>query len=493
MSTPAPRHNPLLYEINARTWVRALSQDLGRPATLDDVPDTELDGLLEAGFDLVYLLGVWQTGTVGRAVSRSNPGWMQEFARVLPDLSEDDICGSCFSVTGYTVSTALGGDEALERFRARLGRRGLRLILDFVPNHTALDHPWVSEHPEFYVRGSEDDLAREPQNYFRDDTGAVLAYGRDPNFAGWPDTLQLDYGNPALQAAMRAELGEAVARCDGVRCDMAMLVLPEVFERTWGRVAGPFWPGAIAAIKGDRPGFLFIAEVYWDLQWQLQQQGFDFTYDKRLYDRLVEGHVPQVRGHLFADLDFQEHSARFLESHDEPRAAVTFAPAKHRAAAIVTFLSPGLRFFHQGQLEGARTRQPVQLCRRPAELVDEELREFYRSLLECLRNPGLHEGTWTLIDSRAAWDGNWTHEDFLVQGWRGDRGDRLVAIVNFADHPSQCYISPPFSDLAGRRWILGDLLSDVTYTRDGDGLAEAGLYLDMPGWGYHVFEVVPSA
>ena len=344
------------------------------------------------------------------------------------------------------------------------GSGGLSLILDFVPNHTALDHPWVSEHPEFYVRGSEDDLAREPQNYFRDDTGAVLAYGRDPNFAGWPDTLQLDYGNPALQAAMRAELGEAVARCDGVRCDMAMLVLPEVFERTWGRVAGPFWPGAIAAIKGDRPGFLFIAEVYWDLQWQLQQQGFDFTYDKRLYDRLVEGHVPQVRGHLFADLDFQEHSARFLESHDEPRAAVTFAPAKHRAAAIVTFLSPGLRFFHQGQLEGARTR-----------------------------HPGLHEGTWTLIDARAAWDGNWTHEDFLVQGWRGDRGDRLVAIVNFADHPSQCYISPPFSDLAGRRWILGDLLSDVTYSRDGDGLAEAGLYLDMPGWGYHVFEVVPSA
>jgi len=510
---PELSHNPLLHQVNTRVWLTAISEDLGRTATLDDVPDTNLDGLVEAGVDLVYFLGVWQTGAAGRAVSRSNPGWREEFVRVLPDLSEDDICGSCFAVTGYEVAAALGGDEALGRLRTRLNQRGLKLILDFVPNHTAPDHPWATEHPEYYVHGTEDDLARAPQNYCRvsapagpsaapagagagagpGESGAVLAYGRDPYFDGWPDTLQLDYGNPALQAAMLAELSRVADRCDGVRCDMAMLVLPEVFERTWGITAEPFWPAAIAKIKEDHPGFLFMAEVYWDLEWELQRQGFDFTYDKRLYDRLVEGDVAKIRDHLHAHMDFQEHSARFLENHDEPRAASTFAPGKHRAAAVITFLCPGLRFFHQGQLEGAKIRLPVHLCRRPVEPVDEELRGFYRSLLGCLRSPAVREGMWNLLDCWPAWDGNWTHNSFVAQGWRGDRGDRLIVVVNFADHQSQCYVSLPFSDLAGERWILRDLLSDITYRRDGGGLVEPGLYLDIPAWGYHVFEVVPCA
>ena len=495
------RHNPLLYQINTRVWLADLSRELGRPATLDDVPDTDLDGLVAAGFDLLYLLGVWQTGEAGRRVSRNNLEWREEFAQVLPDLSEDDICGSCFAITGYTVAARLGGDDALARFRARLRQRGLRLILDFVPNHTAPDHPWTFDHPEYYIRGSEEDLAREPQNYCRrgggetpgQGDGQVLAYGRDPYFDGWPDTLQLDYGNPAVQAAMRAELSGIADRCDGVRCDMAMLVLPEVFERTWGISAPPFWPEAITAIKADHPGFLFMAEVYWDLEWELQRQGFDFTYDKRLCDRLVQGSVPSVHSHLYASLDFQEHSARFLENHDEPRAAAVFAPAKHRAAAIITYLCPGLRFFHQGQLEGARIRLPVHLCRGPLEPPDEDLRGFYRSLLGCLRDPGLHEGMWTLLDCRAAWDGNWTFESFVAQGWRGDLGERLMIVVNFSEHQSQCYVSSPFSDLAGRRWVLRDLMNDITYTRDGAALIEPGLYLDMPAWGYHAFALTPGA
>ena len=293
---------------------------------------------------------------------------------MLPDLSEDDICGSCFAVTGYEVSAALGGDEALERLRARLHERGLRLILDFVPNHTAPDHPWATQHPDYYVRGSEEDLAREPQNYLPGRATRCWPTGATPISTAGRTRLQLDYGNPALQEAMLAELGRVADRCDGVRCDMAMLILPEVFERTWGIPTEPFWPDAIAKIKADHPGFLFMAEVYWDLEWELQRQGFDFTYDKRLYDRLVEGDVPKLRDHLHAHMDFQEHSARFLENHDEPRAAATFSLEKHKAAAVIAFLCPGLRFLHQGQLEGAKIRLPVHLCRRPLEPVDEELR-----------------------------------------------------------------------------------------------------------------------
>ncbi|HSD27840.1 MAG TPA: hypothetical protein VLL75_11100, partial [Vicinamibacteria bacterium] len=112
-----------------------------------------------------------------------------------------------------------------------------------------------------------------------------------------------------------------------------------VFERTWGRRATPFWPKATQRVRERVPGFCFMAEVYWDLEWTLLQQGFDYAYDKRLYDRLCEGHAQPVRGHLQAGLDYQSKLARFLENHDEPRAAATFAPQAHRAAAVLTFLS----------------------------------------------------------------------------------------------------------------------------------------------------------
>src|SRR5206468_9939253 len=142
-------------------------------------------------------------------VSSSNPAWRREFQEMLADLRDEDIAGSGFAVTGYTVHAQLGGDEALARLRARLHQRGLRLLLDFVPNHTGLDHPWVEAHPEYYIAGTERDQARAPANYVwvkRKRGDLLLAHGRDPYFAGWPDTLQLNYGNPALQDAMIKEL-----------------------------------------------------------------------------------------------------------------------------------------------------------------------------------------------------------------------------------------------------------------------------------------------
>ena len=154
---------------------------------------------------------------------------------------------------------ALGGDEALARLRERLRDRGLKLMLDFVPNHTALDHPWVEDHPEYYVVGTELDLARAPQNYTwvkRPGGDRLLAYGRDPYFPGWPDTLQLNYGNPATQDAMLGELLRIAGQCDGVRCDMAMLVLPEVFERTWGIGVRALLAGGDPARAGAGPRLL---------------------------------------------------------------------------------------------------------------------------------------------------------------------------------------------------------------------------------------------
>ncbi|HME24536.1 MAG TPA: alpha-amylase family glycosyl hydrolase, partial [Acetobacteraceae bacterium] len=352
----APRY-PSLFQINTRVWLRRLSREAGRQITLADIDDATVDGFAEQGFDWIWLLSVWQTGAAGRAVSRGNPQWRREFEATLPDLTEDDICGSGFAITAYTVSDTLGNPAGLAQFRAKLARRGIRLMLDFVPNHTAPDHPWVKVHPDYYVAGDEAAISSAPQNYLRvatDRGEKTLAYGRDPNYPGWPDTLQLKYANPELRAARIDELVAIAGMCDGVRCDMAMLLLPEVFQRTWGIAPPPFWPKATTAVREKFPNFIFMAEVYWDLEWTLQQQGFDYCYDKRLYDRLKEGGVGPIRDHLRAGLDYQDQLARFLENHDEPRAAAEFPWPQHQAAAVVSFLSPGLRFFHQGQFEGAR-------------------------------------------------------------------------------------------------------------------------------------------
>lgn len=485
--------SPLLYQINTRVWLTELSRTSGRSATLDDIPDAALDRLADAGFDWIWFLSVWRTGEAGQRISRVNREWRKEFQETLPDLREEDIEGSGFAITGYTVPAARGGDPALARLRERLHTRGLRLMLDFVPNHTGVDHPWVRDHPGYYIAGSELDLAREPHNYSRvkcKGGEAILAFGRDPHFPGWSDTFQLNYGNQATREAMIRELLKVAGQCDGVRCDMAMLILPEIFERTWGITVPPFWPLATRRVREKYPDFCFMAEVYWDLEGTLQKQGFDYAYDKRLYDRLRNGRARPVREHLMAGVDYQNKLARFLENHDEPRAAATFIPGMHESAAVITYLAPGLRFFHQGQLEGRRKRISPHLIRAPVEKTDEALRQFYGRLLEVLRQPIVRAGEWQLLDCVPAWEGNPTWDSFLAWSWRRQIDERWLIAVNYASHRGQCYVRLPFPELAGRTVRFADLMSAACYERDGHELATRGLYLDLAPWDRHVFKVI---
>jgi hypothetical protein len=433
------------------------------------------------------MLGVWQTGPAGRAVSRTHAEWYAGYRADLPDVGEADITGSPFAIRAYTVPVEFGGEAALDRLREQLHSRSMKLMLDFVPNHVALDHPWVEKHPEWFVAGTAEDLEREPKNWVR--VGErILAYGRDPYFPGWPDTLQLNYNNAGLRDAMREQLVSLSQRCDAVRCDMAMLLLPDVFRATWGdRAPGEafdFWPWAIASLRAD---FLLLAEVYWDLEWTLQQKGFRYTYDKRLYDRLRHGDANGVRVHLAGSLAYQLHCAHFLENHDEPRAAGTFAPDQHRAAAVLTYLSPGLGFFHEGQWEGRKVHTNVHLGRRVAEPIDQGLRVFYDRLLWCVNRPQPRRGQWSMCECVRAWEENPTAENYLAWLWQMAGEPPLLVAVNYGATQGQCYVRLEGMTTAGRMWELRDLLGEAFYERDGDDLAKGGLYLDMPAWGYHVF------
>ena len=489
--SPAPRF-PALYQINTRVWLGQLAVQAGRPIGLAEVPDEELDALAEMGFDWVWLLSVWETGAAGRTISQSSSRWRQEFEHALPDLTDDDICGSGFAIKDYQVSTSLGGAEGLADFRARLAARGVRLMLDFVPNHTALDHRWVQERPEFYVIGTADDLETRPGSFAQIETSRgklALAHGRDPNFSGWVDTLQLNYGNPDVQTAMIAELAGIAQQCDGVRCDMAMLVLPDVFRRTWGVEANPFWPAAIDATRRASPDFMFLAEVYWDLEWELQQQGFDFCYDKRLYDRLTNGNPAGVRDHLAADIAYQGHLVRFLENHDEERAASRFPLEMHKAAAVLAYLAPGLRLFHQGQLAGAMVRIPPRLCRGPAEQGNSAVVAFYLALLAVLSLDVLRIGSWQQLQPEPAWDGNPSHQNFVAGLWTDASGRRVLVIVNFSFDASQCRIPCPALHSVEGDLLLTGLLGQDVYRRSKLELSAGGLYVALEPWRFHVFDI----
>ncbi len=186
-----PVRYPLLHQVNTRVWLQDLSWRLERPVTLDDVPDDELDRWKDSGFDWVWLLGIWRLGRIGPEISRSRPEWRREFVETLPDLKEADIGGSCFAIADYAVADGFGGEEALARFRARLARRGIRLMLDFVPNHVAIDHPWVDLHPDWFIAGCEADLDGSPDNFVRllDEGSLFPGMARHPAaglFEPWP-------------------------------------------------------------------------------------------------------------------------------------------------------------------------------------------------------------------------------------------------------------------------------------------------------------------
>lgn len=463
---------PTIFEVNTAAWLTRLGG-----VALDAVPEAEWDALAALPVDAVWLMGVWERSPAGLAIARET----------MPELRDSDAIGSPYCVRDYVVDARFGGREALAAARAALAARGLALILDYVPNHVAPDHPWATGRAECLITGTEEQMAADPAAFLRTPAG-IVARGKDPYFAPWPDVVQLDAFSPALREAVVETVIDIGAQCDGLRCDMAMLMINEVFARTWPRPpreppAEEYWPQLIGRVKATQPDLCFIAEAYWDMEWTLQRQGFDFAYDKRLYDRLVHDGAPAVRGHLQADPAYQERLLRFIENHDEPRAAATFGPGQARAAAVVMSTLQGARLYHDGQFDGRRTHLSVFLDRAPDEPADADLEAFYARLLRAVADSGLRDGDWRLCDTEG-WPDNASHEQLVAWCW-----ERELVVVNLADAPAQGRVRLPWGDLGGAAWTLTDRLDGRTFVRDGDALAADGLYVELGGWGAHFLAV----
>jgi glycosidase len=252
--------------------------------------------------------------------------------------------------------------------------------------------------------------------------------------------------------------------------------------------ADEFWKNAIQRIKEKYPDFIFMAEAYWDLEWQLQQLGFDYTYDKTLTDRLSEGDVQGIRAHLQADTEFQLKSVRFIENHDEERAISKFGRYKSLAAAVVISTIQGVRFYYNGQFEGRKIRLPVQLGREPVEKPSQQVLKFYENLLQITKSGIFKTGTWQMINPLQADTDNNTRENILAWQWSLENELRIV-VVNYSHSTSQCRLKIDLS--AGKKAVhLEDLLTKIIYNRSVNEMRDPGLFIELKGYQSHIFSVI---
>ncbi len=484
--------NPVVYEVNTAVWLGEVAGRLGADVTLGSVPAAEWDHVVPPGISVVWLMGVWVRSASGRQIALSSPDLRAGWSAALPDWTDGDVVGSPYCITDYEPADAFGGWAGLDGARAELRARGALLMVDWVPNHVGPDSPWLGSSPEAFVRGTAEDLGRRPDSYV-EVGGTVFANGKDPYFAPWPDVVQVNAFARSLRSLAGRALSQIARHADAVRCDMAMLMLDDVVTATWGDRVGPppavtYWTEMIAAARQVNPEFRFVAEAYWDREWDLQQLGFDYCYDKRLYDRLAQGDVALVRGHLDADPAYQGRLVRFLENHDEARAARTFAPqARAKAAAVTVATLPGLTLWHDGQADGREVFVPVFLGRRAEEPYDAALAEWYRELWAAARR--VRVGSWGRREV-TGWPDNPSAEALAAWTWTAADALRLV-VVNLTGHDADGVVHVDHAPAAGSWWVLDDLLDGTSYQRSGDDLAHDGLYVALGPWAAHVFVAAP--
>ncbi len=488
-------YNPILYEINTRVWIKQFDTQEKR-AALSDIPDEVLNEFAEKKINIIWFMGIWENcpSTIQKYCFTEELKNAYTFA--YPEWKPEDIVGSPFAVNRYEVNPLLGKKDDLLNLKKKLNDRGIKLFLDFIPNHFSADTDFIASNPEIFLNTDEASLDNDPHTFYRSvrQKDIIFAHGRDPFFPAWLDTIQVNYFNEAAREFMTNQLIDLTELCDGVRCDMAMLQLNNVFQNTWMGVLSrnniqkpkeEFWDHAINKVKLKNPDFIFMAEAYWDIEWNLQQLGFDFTYDKRLTDRLGNADVLSIKGHLHADEEFQKKSVRFLENHDEIRAVTKLGKERSIAAAIIVGTIQGMRFFHDGQFEGKKIKLPVQLGVQPFERPVKNIQEFYDKFLSIISTEIFHKGTWQLLYPDPAGPTNDSYNNIFTWLW-SYKDERRLVVVNYSDYTAQCRLKFDVpTDSTEIRMI--DLLNDVIYKRSPKEILTEGLFVELKGYRGHIF------
>jgi len=488
-------NNPSIYEINTRVWLKRFGQGKQK-LTLADVPNSYWDDFSKKGFDYIWLMGVWKLCDSVIEKYCFEEGLVKSYKRALKDWEHKDVVGSPFAIAEYKINPLLGLKRSLLELKSQLNKKGMKLILDFVPNHFSAESPLIKTQPEIFLSVDKEQYENDPYTFYQPFPGEqkFFAHGRDPFFPAWQDTVQVNIFDQHARDFLTKTLLELTKVCDGVRCDMSMLVYNNVFMNTWSGVLEKngyekpnteFWADAISKVKNKRSDFIFIAETYWNLEWDLQQLGFDYTYDKNLTDRLKSATTIEIREHLLAEPDYQKKSLRFIENHDEERAISVLGREKSKAAAVIISTIQGMRFYHDGQFEGKKIKLPVQLGREQNEPTVEGLPEFYNKLLSITSHEIFKNGKWTLIEPIYSWETNTTFKNILAWEWTW-HNEKIIVVINYSAVISTCRIK---LDLRGfqEEFIIADLLNDQTYARSAEEAYHAGLYIELKPYHAHIF------
>jgi hypothetical protein len=488
------RKHPVLYEINTHILLQRYARTKG-PVTLKDIPDLYWHKCADQGIDYIWLMGIWQTSEAACKKYCFTSDLMMEYSQSVPDWDPGDVIGSPYAIDTYTIHHGAGTEEEIRALKGKLNELGIKLILDFVPNHYSACSRLTMENPDLFLQGDKEDITHFPGIFYTSGHGfPILAHGRDPYFDPWQDTAQVNIWHKKARDFQIKALLHIASLCDGVRCDMAMLLLSDIFSNTWKEFLkkrgftqpeDEFWDNAIKKVKQNYHEFLFIAEAYWDTGWRLQNMGFDYTYDKELYDRLRYSDVPDILAHLKAEKEYQQKSVRFIENHDEKRAAACFGDKKSRAAASVISTIQGLCFIHDGQYEGKKIKLPVQLGREREEPRRKDMTQFYKRLLQIRRSTILQKGTWQLLQPVSAWEGNGSYRNYLTWIWIHQHTYLLVSI-NYSHFKSQCRI---FLDIPRLPPLImmNDLLGGMSYRKETKELLTAGLFIEREAYEGHIF------
>jgi hypothetical protein len=483
--------NPKILEINTWPWLYSLSETFNNPITLKNIPDEVFNKEINL-FDAIWFMGVWERSPASKIIALEHPDLQEEYHKALYDFRDEDVVGSPYAVYYYHVDKNIGGIDGLKEIRKKLSERNIKLILDYVPNHVSVDSLWTFE-PNLFIEGNLDDLMTNPYGFFSI-SGNVFAYGKDPNFPPWTDTIQINAFSKEARQKTLSTLLNIAELSDGVRCDMAMLMVNKIFCRTWGDKAGPppekeFWEEVIPNVKKEFPNFLFIAEVYWDMEWELQQQGFDFCYDKRLYEILAHEDPNSIRDHLNAEWAYQSRLIRFIENHDELRAVEKFGEEKSRAAAIIALTLPGARLVYGGQTRGYKIKLPVQLGRPTFEVENTNFLEFYQNLLKSIPGREFENASWALCKTESFNSKDNSHLNIISYLWWFNNNYRLI-VVNYSPHPSKGHVRISPFHYNTYKWTFKDLLHQKSYIYKGEDLYKHGLYVELNAWNGHIFDIM---
>lgn len=497
-------NNNIIYQIDIREFFNRLKSEDSKIKTLLDLPDKFFFSLSQLGINYLWLLGIYEPSQLSKKISIEMKELHRRYYESLPDWKEEDVIGSPYAIKSYKIWEEIGGEKIYHAFREKIYKKfGLKIILDFVPNHLAIDNPIVKKHPEYFIN-IEDSSKFNAEDYTEIEINNKkyrIAHGRDPYFPAWKDTLQLDYRSKGARNFMINELLKLSEKCDGVRCDMSMLVLSEIFFNNWKQFPPPkdlvpaakeFWFEAIQKVKKVNPDLIFIAEVYWNKEQDLLDLGFDYVYGKKFYEFIVHNNIGIINEYI--KRIFANHRKRFLflENHDEPRSAHIFSTEHLKAVATLVYSLPSMKLIYDGQLEGRKFPHAIQLKRLHPEPIDYDLRNHYLKLFSAIKNSTISRGYFKPLTPQPAWQGSVSNYNFVIFFYEDDQLNKDLIVINFSDYQSQCKVKIESFDLIGKTFLIKDRLSSEEYIRSGDEMFYSGLYLDLKPYQSQIFQFIPQ-